>query len=403
MAAHTEMMTRIYFQPASQVDNVGDLLINLATMRALRPYGTVVVNDLRSPGWFIDAIGAGGDQRASQLFRHNFHVSLALRLIRQRLGREQVRDFLVLAPGHTARKGKREAAVAFIWYTKLLVLRVLGCTIVRAGFSIGPFDRLNAWVESYGTRAFSVYGVRDSQSLALARRHGFSRPSYFPDLAWAYRPEVAQGPPRPDRPIVLSFRSNAFGKVHDGAYLAPILDRLRSLLSAPLLSSRPIVVAFQVESDGPAARGIFDGLRRSGFPVELRTSVLSLDEAARVYADAWCVISNRLHVLLLALQSGTLPIALADSKDNIKITSILNDNNLEELVVSLNQGVTSSVTRLRSILGMRAAILARLADVRDRNAQRVEEGFERVFNPRGSHDVDRRAGPAENRTAGEWR
>ena len=40
------MKNRIHFLPAGQVDNLGDQLINMAVVDAVRPYGEVVINDL---------------------------------------------------------------------------------------------------------------------------------------------------------------------------------------------------------------------------------------------------------------------------------------------------------------------------------------------------------------------
>jgi hypothetical protein len=158
-----------------------------------------------------------------------------------------------------------------------------------------------------------------------------------------------------------------------------------------------------VESDRAASRDVADGLRRAGMGVQLRGEVLTLDEAVRLYAGAWCVVSNRLHVLLLALQSGSLPLALADANDNVKITSILDDNDLGDLVVSLNQAAEASLAHFESALRGRAQTLARLERIRDLNAQRIEDGFARVFTSPRHRGADREVNPADSRTVGEWR
>jgi hypothetical protein len=385
------MQTRIHFQPASQIDNAGDQLINLATLNAVRRYGEIVVNDLRTPDWFIQGIGAGKDRRFSEFASRRFYVSLATMLLKQKFSGPALKQYLVFPPGHSARSGWREARIAFVWYAKLLLLRWLGCTVVRAGFSIGPFDRLNGWVESFGSRCFSYYGVRDRQSLALAQRFGFSEPHYFPDLAWSYLPPQRVAPAPAGGPVVLSFRSNAYGVVHSPEYLRPIRERLSQLLLGPALAGRRVVVAFQVQSDSEASQEIFEDLRDQGVDVTLLSAKLSIDEAASLYAGACCVISNRLHVLLLAAQSGTLPIPLADMKDNVKITSILDDNGLSDLIVNLEVGMVAAVELVGSILSARAQWLERLDAARRDNAGRIEAGFAVVFGDGGRRTDTTRA------------
>ena len=376
-------MNRIHFQPASQVGNAGDQLINLATINAIRAHGEIVVNDLEAPAWFIHAIGAAGERRFSEFSPRRFHASLSLQLFRQKLAGERLQHYLVLAPGHTARRGFREARAAFGWYARLSLLRLLGCKVVRAGFSIGPFDRLNAWVESLGSRAFDFYGLRDRESLALARRFGFSNPRYFPDLAWSYVPAERRSPAPETGPVVASFRSNAYGVVHDPEYLRPIRERLRRLLAASALAGRRVVLAYQVSSDREPTLELFEYLRDHGIAAELREAQLSIEGAAALYAGAFCVISNRLHALLLAAQSGTLPIALARGKDNAKITSVLGDNGLADLVVGIEENEAVSLGRIDAILRARGDTLQRLSRAREENARCVEREFAGIFQADG--------------------
>jgi hypothetical protein len=177
----------------------------------------------------------------------------------------------------------------------------------------------------------------------------------------------------------VSFRSNAFGTVHDAAYLRPLGERLRQLLATPGLDGKAIVVAFQVESDREAAAELFEYLRSHGAPASLRDEQLSIGAAVALYSGACCVISNRLHVLLLAAQSGTLPVALARGNDNGKITSILADNGCADLVLNLVDSEAVSRARIAALLQARGEILQRLSRARRHNALRIEQGLERIF------------------------
>lgn len=369
------MKTRIFFQPATQIHNAGDQLINLATLNAIRRHGEIVINDLRTPAWFIEGIGSTGDRRFSEFAPTRFYLNLVRLLLKQRFSGERLQNVLLLPPGHVSRKGLRPAWGAFMWFVKLLLLRILGCRVVWAGFSIGPFDRANGWVESFGTRCLSYYGLRDTESLALAKRFHFSGARYFPDLAWSFIPRQRCSPAPTEGPVVVSFRSNAYGVVHSSAYLAPIRDRLCQLLNSASLAGKRVVVAFQVQSDEEASRELCDHLRTQGIQAELSESRLSIDGAASLYAGACCVISNRLHVLLLAAQSGTLPIPLADMKDNVKITSILKDNSLSDITFTLEEDNLSCLDRLNDLIENRNEVLDRFSKASVKNSLLIDAGF----------------------------
>jgi polysaccharide pyruvyl transferase WcaK-like protein len=368
------MRTRILFLPASQIDNAGDQLINQAAIAALRPHGEIIVDDLRTPPWFLQAIGAGPHERFSAISRDRFYPGLVKMLLKRRLTGEPLRYCLVLPPGHLFRQGLAAARVATLWHLKLLLLRVLGCTVVRAGFSIGPFDRVNLWAEKFGAFCHSFYGVRDRVSHALARSHGFRHLHCVPDLAWTFHPAPTATALPPHGAVVLSFRANATGERHSSDYLLPIRQRLRALLHATELRQRPLLVSYQVQADREAAAELLADLQ-DGFTVEWRAERLSIAEASALYAGAHCVISNRLHVLLLAARNNTLPVALARGADNVKITSILVDNGLDDVVIDVDRGEADNVQRLQRILAARDSVIERFSDAARDNGARVHQAL----------------------------
>jgi polysaccharide pyruvyl transferase WcaK-like protein len=375
------MKNRIYFLPAGQVENLGDQLINAAMVDAVRPHGEVVIDDLETPRWFVDAICKAGDGRVSASTRRRFFLGLARDAIRQKVRGEKVRNYVILPPGHTSRRGLGQARAAAGRYGRLLMLRLLGCRVIRAGFSIGPFDSLNGIVESLGSRAFHFYGVRDRQSVALAQRYRFSGARYFPDLAWSEQSEGSRRVAPENGPVVVSFRSNAFGQVHSPEYLLPICRRLRLLLGSPGAAGRPVIVAYQVESDREASVEIVADLRAGGFSVERRPERIALDEAQALYGNACCVLSNRLHVLLLAAQCGSLPVALVHLKDNAKITSMLTDNGLDDLMISLDEDAETSLRRFDAILLRRTVVMAKIEKARRDNGRLIADSLSEIFRP----------------------
>ncbi len=370
---------KIIFMPASQIGNSGDQLINLATLTNVRKHGVVVINDANTPEWFIEGIGAKDDERFSRYRSGRFYSSFMHLLISNKFCGPEEKYSLIIPPGHSSRRGVKEAMTAASWYVKLGIFKALGCKVIRAGFSIGPFDRLNALVESFGSRCFSYYGLRDNESMSIASKYRFRNVSYFPDLAWSFKPIRFNGSAEFPTDVVVSFRSNAYGTNHDAEYLAPIQNSLIRLVKETSLAGGAVKVCYQVESDAEAARQLCCALSDAGLNSSLIDHKLTISEAVAVYGSARVVISNRLHVLLLAAQSGTLPIPLANGNDNVKITSILRDNDLSDLILNLDNDVSENVFQLAELLGKRDALLEKIGNISDRNKVLIEALFRKVF------------------------
>src|SRR5690606_15159059 len=115
-------------------------------------------------------------------------VSYLLRTLPRRVfSSRKEKVYLLLVPGDTSRKGRKKAISKFKELSKFAVLKFFGCRIVRLGFSIGPFDRLNLLAEKLSSHIYHAYGLRDTKSLALAKKNNFKHLFFSPDFAWSYR------------------------------------------------------------------------------------------------------------------------------------------------------------------------------------------------------------------------
>ena len=369
----------IYFKPAKQTENIGDLLINLVEVDLLRPYGQIVIDDSSTPAWFVEEISTGvTDQRLSQISAKPLIKTLASQLWKEKFSSDKKNQYyMVIQPGHTSRQGFKAAYSSFRLNSKMFLLKLLGCRILRIGFSIGPFDNYNGWVESFGSLAYHFYAVRDHESLKIAQKYHFKRPQYFPDLAWAYAPEKTEKTGLSEY-IVVSLRSNAYGKTHDSAYLKPLMDSLRALLISSKQQNVKLVVTYQVKYDRDACVEIYETFKNE-FNTEFVDSKLTLKEANLIYGNAKFVISNRLHVLLLALKCGALSFPLVDVNDNKKITSIFQDNNLKDLILDVKENVAINSEKLEKSLSDRDGVMAEFKKIQAKNKSVIEQDLSNIF------------------------
>ncbi|WP_439584280.1 polysaccharide pyruvyl transferase family protein [Dyadobacter bucti] len=368
----------IFFKPARQTENIGDLLINLVEVELLRPFGQIVVDDISAPAWFVDEISTSPtDQRLSKVSGVPLLKTLYSLLSKQLFSSKKNRYYLFIQPGHTSRTGSESAVSNFRINAKMLMLKMMGCRIVRIGFSIGPFDDYNAWAESFGSQAYHYYAVRDNESLKIAQKYSFKKPEYFPDLAWAYAPEKIQRE-QTEEYAVISMRSNAFGKEHNSAYLQPLIEKFRELLINTNQQSLKIVVTYQVKYDEEASRQIFESLKNE-FNVEFIDSKLTLQDANRIYGSAKFIVSNRLHVLLLALKCGALSFPLVDQKDNTKITSIFQDNNLKDLILDVKDDCKTNSDKLAEGIANTEKVMAEFKNIQAKNKKVIQDKLAGVF------------------------
>ncbi len=373
------MKTQVYYDAIAQYMNTGDQLIIRNLLNQTRPYGEIIVNDLTTPAWFIDVICDPVDIRFSNISSNRFYSGIFKRLLKQKISGEHIRSFILLSPGHFSRRGLKLATSIFKLYLRLIVLRCLGCKVIRVGFSIGPFDALNGWMESITTWVYAFYGVRDFTSATLAKRYHFSHLNYIPDMAWSFVPAKNLTPCKYNNYVVISFRSNAYGAEHSSDYLQTIAEKLHHLISSCKLANCKLIISYQVESDRLASLYLFNHLK-ADFDTELLDKLLTIEDASSLYASSYCVISNRLHVLLLASQNKTLAIPYVNSEDNIKITSIFNDNQLGQFLIYSDHSSEERLHKLNKQLMNREAVIAQFKNASQENIKLTEQAFASIFN-----------------------
>ena len=368
-------MNYFLYNPATQYDNTGDLLINKALVALLRKHGQVIIDDNDKPESFLSQLLTEDDQRLSAITDKRLFNFIEHRLNESAPSSSDT-YYLVFVPGDLSVSGFKSALSRLrFFYRRLRKLNQMGCRILRLGISLNTFDLSNMLVESLYSRAYEVYGIRDQRSMAKASRFRFSHVHYFPDLAWAFdAASIQKTNPLPvdlGDYIVLSFRTNKHGIVHDHIYLKRIADKLRVILSE--MKPQPkLVFSYQVKHDEQATQELA-GLFAADFKVCLCNQTLDLSGALGLYTGARFILSNRLHVLLLGVLADTLSIPFVNGADNKKITAIFEDNNLGDLILDYGEKAQQLTAKFHHIVERSPAIVGEMRRITAINREQIDQ------------------------------
>ena len=379
-------MIEIFYNPATQYVNTGDLLINKTLVEFLRVNGTLYVDDNNKPKWFIDELLRKEDVRLSNFTRSDSIDYLLKLLIRNKLNghNKNSKYYLVFVPGHLAKSGFRGALSSTKILAKFVLLRLLGCRLIRVGISLGSFDRLNAFVEALITRCYTYFAVRDQESIENAKKYNFKIPAYFPDFGWGYKHDhlsisKENYPPVGRDFVVMSFRANELGHGIQAEVYEQLRISIKQLLSSEVLSGYDIIFSYQVASDREANLELSKDLASDFNNVSFFDTKLLLGNAFDLYSRANFLITNRLHVMLLAVQANTIAFSLIDQRANSKIYNILKDNDLLELALPVKDHSNVNIDRINKVLASRDAMSNRLKTAIEFNTRVISDKISSIF------------------------
>lgn len=327
-----------YYKPTFPQDNLGDLVINRSLVYLLSSKGIVNVEDKLLPESFRILLVEGMPNvkllsKGTSGYKWHLLKNLATRLINRKL-----KVFLVEPPGHTfnlspeVSPAHRRKLVALNFYT------TLGAKMIRLGVSVGPFSPAYLKYFSRYYRKAKWLGARDTYSLHLAQEVKISSVTPFPDLAWIY-PDTIQTssieiPRHTEKRIVLSFREVIAGGKSDQAEATFPLPSLLQLVE--MAENYEVIFCHQVEQDKDYVERLYRNLDTT-HPKTLLSHRLQIQVALSLYGRGAVVVSNRLHVLLLTILAGGIPLALTDTVRHHKILSMFHDLGIGDLVIDQHQ------------------------------------------------------------------
>lgn len=275
---------RVHASLLAQYENLGDLVLRREALDLLAdgaPVDLLVADD--TPGWWVDVVAAPAGPRSLGDGR-----TWSRRLLRARRG-----DVLVYAAGAFP-LARRQAPREVVQLALAVLLRLRGVRVVRLPRSVrGEYSRLTGAVYRLACRVAGPARWRDRRSLALV---GAGR--LVPDLALRRGPTWEDGVPRPL--LVVSMRGDR--PEESGEALLALVRRL-----ATARDLTPVVVS-QVQFDDAAALSLAERLGAKVLTWEPADAEAGEKRLGDLYAQASIVVSNRLHVIMLAASRGALPV-----------------------------------------------------------------------------------------------
>lgn len=262
---------------------------------------------------------------------------------------------------------------------KKRLLAYLGCRFLRIGVTLGPYsDEMFAY-QAKVSKLYHTILARDHKTMDELEKFNFHNFDYIPDLAWAYSRDLSSNGHQhlfdsfSKKFAVLSFRDCIEGSVRDSDYFSSMLKSLKKVFSH--FKDYKFVLTYQVEYD----KAVCEEIQRefaSLYDIEFHDGLLSVEEAFHIYSNAEFVLSNRMHVLMLAVKANTLPIALTNTSEHFKLVSIFKDENMEDCLFDI-EGLETDT--LQNTVQDKCNLMPRFEKIIKKNASSVKQKIADIF------------------------
>lgn len=315
-----------FLQIATQYENAGDCLINRELIRLLASRSTLFLNLATCPPDFARQVLAGIPE--SEQWRRS-SWPFYLRMLWARLQRR--RCYWFLTPGGITGNGPRDMLPAWLRDLPLPFAAALGVRVCQVGASFGAMTA--AHLARWRQRRRWLYRLcpRDSTSARYLAVHGIRHDGCIPDLAFEL---FISGPPPSVQAdgdatrACFSFRTDQYPQQADDLAAAAVCLHRRL---AGRAQWRAIV---QVGRDRPGMERLCARLAQAGCAIaSVADHHTDLDACMAFYQEVSLVVSNRLHVLLMAARQGARILAVVDGPGGAKLQGVLRDIGLEGAAV----------------------------------------------------------------------
>jgi hypothetical protein len=300
----------------TQYENLGDEVINALLVRQLSARMPVVALTSGVPDWYVELFRTHLPAGAAVSFEPSsaqFYLRLAAAGLTER-------SYLFLSPGDTTSRSTRFTPRDRMMQA-LVALPQLRLANVGASFSSLGVPRAHIFAASL--RRGAPLTIRDLRSRAKAASEGVTLP-VVPDLAYLLGRETSdQG----DKALI------SLRQVNSTSYSQDILVRVIDLVRRAGLEP---VVSWQVGRDRDYCEGLARslGIRFIDFGADRPT----LTQMAELYRQCRLVVSNRLHVLLIAAAYGAAAFPLVD-REETKVRGIFETAGLDDLIIDTDAGL----------------------------------------------------------------
>jgi len=314
---------KIYFLVATQPDNLGDLLINKMLIDELSFYGDVYIDSEGLPDSFvkplllkenvIDFVSVyGGSLKRRSMFKIFTKVKSDFK-------------FYFKSPGPYGGEGyslKRNVKKMIMIYQFRTFFKS-GLSLNAVGNDMIVATKLGVFLEKVSNRYFDKTLVRSKENLKMLSNLNFNNIGFIPDVAFLYTPISKNQKTK----VYVSLRDLACDDYHQKNY-----NLLKESIPYFIEKKLEVVFFYQVESDRDYNLSLFEDFKRDG--CTFKEEGLEYDQISDFYSKSSYVITNRLHVMILAMLHESMPLLiLKDDHKTSKINRVLKDNQLDELMI----------------------------------------------------------------------
>jgi len=300
----------VFFSLAAQYENMGDETINALLVREISQRSELIALRHGVPEWYVDNILATPELDKSRIR----FVDSPTRFIRD-IGIaviSQQQSVFFTSCGDVTPQGE-----TWLRDGMLVALQHLpSLRMATAGMSMSRLSQSREMLLRTAVRRGGKLTVRDARTQSMLMSAGIST-SLLPDLAFLL-PTVSS---TPKDLLVLSFRQAAAVKTES------LLDSLTQFVRVASDWGLSTLVTWQVEHDAPYCRYLAERLNVRAEGIEPRER-FRFDRMCGIYDRASLVLSNRLHVLLVAASRGALPFPLIHESE-VKVRAVFEGMGLE--------------------------------------------------------------------------
>lgn len=366
----------IFYKTTADFYNTGEVLIYKSLLEFLRQYGEIIVDD--SPHiqpLFLQRIGIRDEEKLHSHTRHGFIHYILLTALRNIFSRRPL--FFVTGVGDHKVKGAKKNVFSFAF---LLLCKLCGMRTLRIGMSISFANKAAYRSERLLAKVIPYYYVRDSLSLEACHQAGIYKAMLAPDLSWGYTvPRKIEKSAESPMQIIFSFRDYCTSTKDKETYCSHLVHAIGIVL-AHICKDQSVQVLFTYQCDKDFA---FMADLKSKFVqysnIRLVKELITLDNAQDYYGKTQLVITNRLHVLLLAYKYGALTVGLTDLDKHKKILGIFQDNRLSDQLIDIHYDNQEIIKAFKRITDNRTELLTNIQAAEDKNSSLLHEIFNHVF------------------------
>ncbi|GAB2636607.1 polysaccharide pyruvyl transferase family protein [Prescottella soli] len=284
----------IFYWCAGQDDNIGDVILRRRMLRAVQDTGRAchVYVGRATPG-FVEGLSLRRDDVVYRNFIQFVMVALLASLRREWL--------FAFNPGEI-RCTRRQGIMHAILIPMMLVSHLRGRRCVRLGVGVHEYESMwkfpilvTVWLSKENV-------WRDSES-----RDRFGMGTVAPDWAFDEGSELSESADLPRRWLAMSLRSDSPEPSDEWFAAMEQISEAKGL--------EPIVVV-QVRRDSLRARAISERLQCSVVDWTGESHHAQEQRLRNVYRESEAVVSDRLHVLIMALTEGAIPLGLMEHEDS---------------------------------------------------------------------------------------